>query len=104
MFLEPKRGGVGWKPLPDFIKGALKVLFSCKFRDCYILHKKKAVVRRCYVKKVFLKISKETLGEVFSCEFCEIFKNTFFYRTPLVAASEKAQSMITKVLEIKSKN
>ena len=24
---------------------------------------------------------------MFSCEFCEIFKNTFFYRTPLVAAS-----------------
>ena len=28
---------------------------------------------------------KETLAQVFSCEFCEIFKNTFFYRTPLVA-------------------
>ena len=25
----------------------------------------------------------ETLARVFSCEFCEIFKNTFFYRTPL---------------------
>ena len=25
---------------------------------------------------------------MFSCEFCEIFKNNFFYRTPLVAASE----------------
>ena len=25
--------------------------------------------------------------EVFSCEFCEISKNTFFHRTPLVAAS-----------------
>ena len=24
---------------------------------------------------------------MFFCEFCEIFKNTFFYRTPLVAAS-----------------
>ena len=24
---------------------------------------------------------------MFSCEFCEIFKNTFFYRTPDVAAS-----------------
>ena len=26
--------------------------------------------------------------QLFSCEFCEIFKNTFFHRTPLVAASE----------------
>ena len=58
-----------------------------------------AVVRRCSVKKVFLDLSvlrqpeacnfiiKETLAQVFSCEFCEISKNTFLYRTPLVAAS-----------------
>ena len=63
----------------------------------------KAVVRGCSVKKVFLEISqnsqentcasvsflmkKETLAQVFSCEFCEISKNTFSYRTPPVAAS-----------------
>ena len=72
-----------------------------------------AVAQRCSVKKVFLEISqnsqentcarvsffiklqaaacnfikKETLAQVFSCEFCEISKNTFFYRTPPVAAS-----------------
>ena len=53
----------------------------------------------CSVKKVFLKIAKlkETpvpqtllkkrlLAQLFSCEFCEIFKNIYFYRTPLVAA------------------
>ena len=34
-------------------------------------------------------IEKETLAQLFSCEFCEISKNTFFYRTPLVAASVK---------------
>ena len=33
-------------------------------------------------------IKKETLAQVFSCEFCEIYKNTFFYRIPLVAAFE----------------
>ena len=33
------------------------------------------------------KNKKETLAQVFSCEFCEIFKNTRFYRTPPVAAS-----------------
>ena len=32
-------------------------------------------------------IRKETLTQVFSCGFCEISKNTFFYRTPLVAVS-----------------
>ena len=56
-----------------------------------------AVVQKCSVKKVFLKIlqnsqentcvrvpflikfiKKETLVQMFSCEFSEIFKNTFF--------------------------
>ena len=37
----------------------------------------------------FIKI--ETLAQVFFCEFCEIFKNTFFYRTHLVAASHKSR-------------
>ena len=31
-------------------------------------------------------IKKETLAQLFSCEFHEISKNTFFYWTPLVAA------------------
>ena len=67
--------------------------------------------QRCSVKKLLLKISqnwqentftgvcfliklqayeahyKEALKQVFFCEFCEISKNTFSYRTPLVAAS-----------------
>ena len=29
----------------------------------------------------------KTLAQVFSCEFCKISKNTFLYRTPLVAVS-----------------
>ena len=33
-------------------------------------------------------IKKETLAQVFSCEFCEISKNIFSYRTPPVAASK----------------
>ena len=32
-------------------------------------------------------IEKEAPTQVFSCEFCEIFKNTLFYRTPPAAAS-----------------
>ena len=32
-------------------------------------------------------IKKETLAQVFSCEFWEISKDIFFYRTPPVAAS-----------------
>ena len=33
-------------------------------------------------------LKKETLEHVFSCEFCEISKNTLSYRTLLMAASE----------------
>ena len=77
----------------------------------YILETE-ALVKRCSVKKVLLEIlqnsqentcarvsfliklqassnfiKKETLENVFSCEFYEISKNTFPYRTPPVAAS-----------------
>ena len=33
-------------------------------------------------------IKKQALPQVLSCQFCEISKNTFSYRTPLVAASD----------------
>ena len=33
-------------------------------------------------------LSKHSLAQVFSCEFCDIFKKTFFDRTPPVAASK----------------
>ena len=52
-----------------------------------------AVVQRISVKKVFLEISQNsqenTCAQAFSCEFCEISKNTFFHKTRLVAASER---------------
>ena len=32
-------------------------------------------------------LRKKTLAQVFCCEFCEIYKNTFYYRTPPLAAS-----------------
>ena len=40
----------------------------------------------------------KTLAQVFSCEFCEISKNTFSYRTPLVAAS------VLSILTLKQMN
>ena len=42
---------------------------------------------------------KETLAQAFSCEFCEISKNTVFYRTPPVAAS-----VLIRIGTILSKN
>ena len=41
-------------------------------------------------------IKREALAHVFSCEFCEISKNTFSYGTPQVAASEKIDLLRTE--------
>ena len=47
--------------------------------------------------KAYNFIKKESLAQVFSCKFCEISKNTFFYRTPPVAASENEHYYLTSV-------
>ena len=59
------------------------------------LKKNPVIVFRSSRPEVFCKngeacnfIKKETLAQVFSCKFCEFSKNTFFYRTPPVAAFE----------------
>ena len=81
----------------------------CSERFCLLIMTE-AVAQRCSVKKVFLETSqnshenacardsviseaeacnfmkKEILTQVFSCEFCEIAKNTFSFRTSPVAA------------------
>ena len=84
-----------------------------------------AVVQRCSLKKGALKnfkkftgkhlcqslflfkcrpeacnfIKKETLVQVFSFEFCEISKNTFFYITPLVATSEAKEILYRNIFK-----
>ena len=45
-------------------------------------------------------IKKETLAQVFSCEFCEISKNTFFYRTSPVAASVRTMIIIKEMKKL----
>ena len=43
------------------------------------------------LKSLFNKVAglgEETLTQLFPCEYYEIFKNSFFYGTTLVAASE----------------
>ena len=46
----------------------------------------KHLYQRLFFNKVAGK--KESLAQVFSCEFCEISKNTFPWRTPQVTASK----------------
>ena len=43
-------------------------------------------------------IKKETLTQVFSCEFSKIFKNTFFHRTPPMAASAISKCGLLKMI------
>ena len=87
-----------------FIKKAQKLIqtfISTRFKP------RSSLSLRCTAKKMFLKVLRnsqentcvrvsflitrifaknEILAQVFSCEFCKIFKNTFFYRTPPVVA------------------
>ena len=51
----------------------------------------KDVLRNCAIftgKHLCQSLFFDKVAQVFSCEFCEISKNTFSYRTPPVAASE----------------
>ena len=65
-------------------------LYTIKFKHVQILKSQfliwEAVGWKCTVKK-------ETLAQMFSRKFCEIFKNTFFYRTHLLAASNISKFM-----------
>ena len=45
-------------------------------------------------------IKKETPTQVLPCEFCKIFMNNFFYRTPPIAASVIAQQRFVGLQEV----
>ena len=99
-------------------------IYRCCVKNIYI--------QRCYVKNMFLKfrkihrktpvpeplfscswrlrqvaLLKETLAQVFYCEFCKIFKNTFFYKILPVGTSVEIFYRIiplTKIVKFTSKN
>ena len=68
--------------------GVLYLIYSQKFRK---IHRKTPVpefrFQQCGRLQARIFIIKKTLAQVLSCKFCEIPKKTFYYRTPLVAAS-----------------
>ena len=45
-------------------------------------------------------IKKDTLAQVFSCEFCEIFKNTFFTEYIWMTASDDLKNEIIETERI----
>ena len=104
----------------------------CVYIYIYRCYVKNIYIRRCYVKNMFLKfrkthrktpvpeplfscswrlrpvaLLKETLAQVFYCEFCKIFKNTFFYKILPVGTSVEVFYRIiplTKIVKFTSKN
>ena len=67
----------------------------------YLLTYHKSSHQRCSVKKVpqacnFIK--KETLAQVFSCEFCKISKNTFYTGHLRTTASENTKALYSPFL------
>ena len=66
----------------NFRKKALKCLHRLPFIvKLYRNSRSEVLCKKGVLKK------KEIPAQMFSWEFCEIFKNSYFYRTPLVAAS-----------------
>ena len=51
----------------------IKYFYTCK---CFLCRNKHTYLPTYFIKK-------ETLAQIFSCEFCEISKNNFFYSTNL---------------------
>ena len=78
-----------------------KLFFTYILWFCMMLRDEAGLEISC--EKVFLKFSqkwgmrpttlykKETVAQVFSCKFCEIFTSTYFYRIPSMATSERDQ-------------
>ena len=99
LFILATMGMLGYKIVPTL------TFFACSIDMGFVMkHQYRSSHTEVFCKEVFKEISqnsqentcarvcfffikKETLAEVFSCEFCEISENTFPYRTPLVAAS-----------------
>ena len=66
------------------------------------------LIRKYLCWSLFLTLLKETPAQVFSCEYCKIFKNSIFYRAPLLAPAKlfilnsKRNSLFVKSLVMKT--
>ena len=57
------------------------------------IHRKTPVPQSLFKPQACKFIKKETLAQVFSCDFCEVFKNTFFTEHLWTTASEYLQQV-----------
>ena len=60
--------------------------------------KQSSLILQNLIKIGYSRSVKKTLAQLFSCEFCEISKNTLSYRTPLVATSIISKGTVTFLL------
>ena len=86
-------------------RDVLQKTYSWKFRK---IHRKTSVPVspfQSYRPEVCKCIKKDNLAQVFSCEFCEIFKNTFFTEYLRTTASDftgKPTDFATETINVKS--
>ena len=87
-----------------FISLKHEMIYFCLFKIIFLQYKARGIISginrssrpemlckkgvlRNFTKLACNFIKKETLAQVFSCEFYEISKKIFFHRTPMMAAS-----------------
>ena len=115
LILQGRFSNIFWKTFLLLLKEKLSELYHSilqhiRFYNIYVFitnsihfYNFRIVIQRYSVKNVLKRpeacnfIKKETLAQVFPCEFCEISKNIFFHRTSLVAASAIFSSISLKV-------
>ena len=92
-----------------FIDTLSKKLVNCRSRrpKVFLKNLQKSQENTCVGVSYLVKlqstcnfIKKETPKQVLSCEFCKIFMNNFFYRTPPIAASVIAQQRFVGLQEV----
>ena len=84
----------------EYSSEVFQTLFAVLHFSNFARKSQKESSRGVLQKRCFWKFRKP---KVFSCEFCEIFKNIFFHGTPPVAASEKlkAEAVVRRCSVIK---
>ena len=76
---------ISWQVTEAVARGCSTKRCSEKFRKTRRKTQSCTFIKKETLAQVCNFIKKETLAQVFSCEFCEISKNTFPYGTPPVA-------------------
>ena len=106
-----------WQSFADSVFLFCHALWLFKIGICHIIFSSSATVKVRRNRGLFLcetfkhcepqackSIEIVTQTQLFSCEFCKIFTNTYFYRTPLEVASETSLILcLNKIITLAKK-